>query len=138
MLQGGFVEVRFHELARSVFGKVSPPVLAWHGNEFTSGAADADGENLDTVLRCLFRGGDAFPAKVFTVRDEDQDLFGRASRLEDSHGLSDGRGNVGAAARDHFRVESVQRFAEGIVIKCHRALQKGIARKGNQPHAVPI
>ena len=77
LLERRVVEVRLHELAVFIARKVGAAVLARHGHEFASRAADADRENFHAVLRRLLRGGDAFAAEVFAVGNEHKDFRSR-------------------------------------------------------------
>ena len=51
LLERRFVEVRLHELAVFVFHELGSAVFTRHRDEFASGAADTDGENLHAVRR---------------------------------------------------------------------------------------
>ena len=138
LLECDFVEVRFHELARSVFGEIGPTILTRHGHEVAGSAADADGKNLQPALCRLFRGGNALAAQVLTVGDEHENSFRRRAGLEYSVGFADCGGNVCAATWNYFRIERVERFPEGVVVERHRALQKGVACKSHKAHAVAV
>src|SRR4029077_14720213 len=69
---------------------------------------------------------------------EDEDFLRRGTRFEHGLGFADCRGDVCAAARDHFRIKGVERFAESVIIERHRALQKGVASEGHEAHAVAV
>ena len=104
-----------------------PPVLVHDRDQFAVRAADADGENLQAVLRRRARRVQRAAFEVFAVGEQHEDALVVAVAFQRGFGFVDGRGDVRAAARNDLRVQRVERLAEGVVVERERALQKRIA-----------
>ncbi len=100
------------------------------------GRADAHGVNPDAVLRGDLRLVDHVAFEVLAVGDEDEDLQVIRLAFEGVDGGVDGGGDVGAGARDGVGVELAQGVLERVMVDGQRALEEGVAGKGDQPEAI--
>ncbi len=98
-LQARFVQVRLHELAGLVFHETAA-LFRRDRNQVAVGRADADGVNLQAILRRRFRRSERVAFEVLAVGKQDEDFVRARAVLQRGLRLANGAGDIRAAARE--------------------------------------
>src|SRR5260221_7410799 len=96
--------------------------------------AHPNGKDHDVLLSQLLGGANARLFEILPVGEQDHD-FAAVVLLHRPIALIESAPDVRARDRDGLLVLSQEGLAEGVIVERERALQKGLARKGDQPHS---
>ena len=133
-----FIQLRFHHLTLHIFDESRAACLARDRNERTFRCAYADRENMHAVVDRGFCSFHRVAAQFFAIGENNERAIAGCAFAEGVIGERDRCGNVGAAFRDRFGVQGVDRFDRGFVINRERRLQKGAPGKRDQPDAIAL
>ena len=106
-LQARFVQVRFHELAGLVFHETAA-LFRRNRDQVAVGRADADGVNLQAILRRRFRRNERVAFEILAVGQQDEDFVLARAILQCGLRLANRAGDVGATTGNDGGVERLE------------------------------
>ena len=136
--QALFVQLGFHHLALGILHERRSLFAAAERNERPFGRSDADRENPHSGIRCSLCRLNRVTGQLFAVGKDHQSAISDRAFAISAFSQRDRFRNVGAAFRNRFGIEIMDRFDHGIVIDCQRRLDKGASGECDQSNPIAL